>query len=324
MERFHVSIQRWLIPGACALLFFWVLAFCIPYAESLGTVNRPLGLLILALCNFGSSDPTRAELDFTYCLFVPAIFAALVYLRREELAQAPIRGSNFALGLIGLGVLLYWFGIRAETQYAGYAALQILLAGVILWLWGKAVFRILLFPWAFFIFAWPMPFLDSIIAFPMRMNMCWLAGKILPAIGIPVLQNGTALFSPPDPARHLHLGERFQIDVADPCSGIRSLFALLMFSALFAYLFVPGLWRQWVVFLSAFPLAIFGNLVRVMILILGSIAFGGALAIGTTENPSWFHEGCGFVVYAVALGAEIFLASLLTRKWRRPPNETAA
>jgi exosortase len=210
--------------------------------------------------------------------------------------------------------------MRAENQYFGYAAVQILLAGVILWLWGWPVFRILLFPWAFFIFAYPMPFLDPIIAFPLRMHMSNMAGHILPAIGIPCIQSGTGLLSPADALHGIPIGARFQIDIAEPCSGIRSLFALLMFSALFGYLFLPKLWQQWVIFLSAFPLAILGNLARVVMLVIGSILFGSAFAIGTTENPSWFHEGCGFLVYGVALGMEFVIASLLTRKWTSAPD----
>ena len=99
---------------------------------------------------------------------------------------------------------------------------------------------------------------------------------------------------------------------------MRSLFALLMFSALFGYLFLPRLWQQWVIFLSAFPLAILGNLVRVILLVLGSIWFGSDFAIGKDDNPSWYHEGAGYLIYAVALGSEYGLASLLTRNEKRP------
>lgn len=311
------SMQRWLIPFGSAAVFFLVLAFLVPYSQSLYEVKRTLARLILSMSSFGQSPDKFASLDFTYCLFVPFIFAYLVHLRWSELERAPIRQSNLGLGLIILGVLVYWFGLRAENQYFGYASLQILLAGVILWLWGWAVFRILLFPWAFFVFAWPLPFLDPIIAFPLRMVMSGMASHLLPIIGIPCIQSGTALLSPPDALHGISVGSRFQIDIADPCSGIRSLFALLMFSALFGYLFLPRLWQQWVIFLSAFPLAIFGNLARVIMLVLGSICFGSAFTIGTEDQPSWFHEGCGFLVYAVALGMECVLASLLTRKWKR-------
>jgi exosortase len=325
MDRLNGNIiQRWLVPSACATVFFLVLAFAIPYSASLGEIKVSLARLIWGLCHFGSNAAQHNQIDYTYCLLVPVIFVYLVYLRRDELARAPIRGSNLALGIIAAGVFFYWFGIRAENQYFGYAALQILLAGVILWLWGWPVFRLLLFPWAFFLFAWPLPFLDPIIAVPLRIEMSDLAAKILPLIGIPTVQNGVSLLSGPDPVRGLMIGDRFQIDIADGCSGIRSLFALLMFSALFGYLFLPRLWQQWVVFLSAFPLAVVGNLARVLILVVASITFGSAFAIGTTENPSWFHEACGFAIYAVALGLEFVLASLLTRSWKRAVKETDA
>ncbi len=312
------NLHRWLIPFASAVIFFALLAFVIPYAQSLYEVKKSVAGLIYALCSFGNTTGNQAgSLDFTYCIFVPPIAGYLVYLRWDQLKAAPIERSYFGAVVLLAGVLVYWFGMRANNQYFGYAALQILLAGVILWLWGWAVFRLLLFPWAFIMFTWPLPFLDPIVAFPLRMAMSTMASHLLPLIGVPCIQSGTALLSPADPVHNIATGASFQIDIADPCSGIRSLFALLMFSALFGYLFVPKLWQQWVIFLSAFPLAIVGNLARVVMLVLGSIFFGSAFAIGTSEDPSWFHEGCGFLIYGVALGAEFLLASLLTREWTR-------
>jgi len=312
------SLYRWWIPLGSSGIFFLVVAFLIPYSRSLYEHKKSLAGLILSLSNFGTEPDNLASLDFTYCLFVPFIFGYLVYLCRDELQRAPLRQANWALGIIILAALIYYFGLRAENQYFGFASLQLFIAGIILWLWGWAVFRILLFPWAFFIFAWPVPFLDPIIAFPLRMVMSGMASHLLPVIGIPCLQSGTALLSPGDALHNIPVGSQFEIDIADPCSGIRSLFALLMFSALFGYLFVPRLWQQWTIFLSAFPLAIFGNLARVIMLVLGSIFFGSAFAVGTGDNPSWFHESCGFLVYGVALGMELALASLLTREWKSP------
>jgi exosortase len=260
---------------------------------------------------------SHVTLDFSYCLFVPVIVAYLIFIHRKEIARQPIAGSNGAIGLIFVGLFLYWLGLRAEMQVAGYAAMQILLAGIILWLWGWSVFRQLLFPWAFFAFFWPLPFLDSTVAFPLRMIMSHLAFDILHIVGIPVIQNGTALVSAPDALSGLKTGERFRIDIADPCSGIRSLLALMMISALYAYLSLPKLWQQWIVFLSAIPLTVIGNLARVLILIEGSILFGSTFAVGTFDEPSWFHEGAGFMVYGVALGLELGLGYLLTKKWGR-------
>lgn len=308
-------LHRWIIPFASAAVFFYIIAFLIPYAASLYDAKKSIAGLIDALAGFGQTSVKDAALDFTYCLFVPPISAYLIYLRWNDLERAPVRPGFAGLAVMLLGFFIYWFGMRAGNQYFGYLAVQVLLAGVILWLWGWPVFRLTLFPWAFFVFAWPLPFLDPIIAFPLRMVMSTLASHLLPLIGIPTLQNGTALLSPADSAHNLAVGARFQIDIADPCSGIRSLFALLMFSALFGYLFVPKLWQQWFIFFCAFPLAVVGNLARVVMLVLGCIFFGNVFAIGTTEQPSTFHEGCGFLIYGVALGLEFVIASLLTRKW---------
>jgi exosortase len=313
MEHLSRQLHRWWIPLASGVVFFAFVAFVLPYGTSQWDEQRSIASLIFAMSCWG-----QGPIDMSYCLFVPPIVIYLVYNCTPTLIKTSVKSSNFGLALIVAGLLPYWFGLRADNQYFGFMGVQILLAGVILWLWGWAVFRVLLFPWAFLIFAWPMPFLDPIIAFPLRMDMSVMAGHLLPMLGIPCIQNGTALISPPDVLNNIPMGSRFQIDIADPCSGIRSLFALLMFSALFGYLFLPRLWQQWAIFLSAFPLAIVGNLARVVMLVLGSIWFGSTFAIGTIEQPSWFHEACGFLVYGVALGAEIALASLLTRKWNRP------
>jgi exosortase len=309
------ALHRLVVPLVSAVAFLGLLALVIPYSSSLWDVKRSLGHLIYSMSQFGTGTPEFAGYDYTYCLFVPIIFGYLVYHNAALLARTPIQGSNTGMAVIFAGILVYWFGMRAENQYFGYASIQILLAGVILWLWGWRIFRVLLFPWAFFIFAWPVPFLDPIVAFPLRMTMSKMASEILPMIGIPTVQSGTALLSGPDILHNVSTGSLFQIDIADPCSGIRSLFALLMFSALFGYLFLPKLWQQWLIFLSAVPLAIVGNLARVLLLVIGSLWFGTSFAVGTTEHPSWFHEGCGFAIYAVALGLEFILGALLTRSW---------
>jgi len=317
-------LQTWGAPLLTIGALLVPLFLLIPYAASYGGYKRSLGALIYSLCKFGDSTPQTAALDYSYCLLVPPIVIYLIYLKKDEIVRLPLQGSWWGLAVLLFGFFVYWFGIRAEMQYFGYAAIQILLAGVLLWFWGVPLFRKLIFPWAFCLFAWPMPFLDPIIAFRMRIIMNELAHHLLNIVGIPNIQSGTALFSAPDAAAGLAMGARFQIDIADPCSGIRSLFALLMFSALFAYLFVPRLWQQWVLFLAAFPLAIVGNVCRVVLLVLGCLLFGAPFAIGTEAEPSSYHEGCGFAIYAVALGLEFLLAEIMMRIWGRTKTPAPA
>jgi len=314
-------LHRWLLPSGTALFFILSLLLLIPYASGYEQLKVPLGIILWKVCIAGQQN-SHVTLDFSYCLFVPAIVAYLVYVRKEVVARQPVHGINAALGLIIFALLVYWLGLRTEMQVLGYAAMQFLVAGVVLWLWGWAVFRALLFPWAFLIFFWPLPFLDTAVAFPLRMVMTHMAFEILNIVGIPTIQSGTALVSAANPLTGVPVGARFHIDIADPCSGIRSLLALMMISALGAYLFLPRLWQQWIIFLSSIPLTIIGNLSRVLILIAGSILFGSSYAIGTTETPSNFHENAGFLVYGVALGLEIALGMFLL-KIAKPPASPA-
>jgi len=262
--------------------------------------------------------------DYTYCLLVPIMVAYLIFEKRSQIARTPVRGNNAAMAGIMIGLLLFWIGSRAGKQYVGCAGIQILLLGVIFWFWGGAMFRRLVFTWAIICFAWPLPFLDTAVAFPLRMIVSRLANYSLNLVGIPCIQNGTALLSAPA-SGGLPLGARFQIDVADPCSGLHSLLPLLMFSAFYCYFFLPKRWQQWTVFLSAFVFMIAGNVVRILMLVIGCMTWGASFAIGTNDEPSWFHEGCGFAVFVMVLGLECLFGSLLIaagRYWSKPSTTT--
>jgi EpsI family protein len=302
-------VQRWLLPTLCGAVLLGVLLFIFPFDTGYSTERSPLGF---ALWSAWTTSDQSAQ-DYSYCLLIPLVVGYLVYERRQRLAQAPIHGSVAAIGLILLGLILFWIGSKAGKQFAGCLAVQILLAGMVLWFWGGKVFRLLLFAWVLITFAWPMPFLDSAVAFPLRMIVSQLAHGTLILIGIPSIRNGTALYSPADPIAQIPLGAKFEIDVADPCSGIHSLVALLMFSALYGYFFLPRRWQQLSIFLSAIPLTILGNVVRILLLVIASITCGSPFAIGTNDHPSWFHEGCGFAVFIVVLGSEFFLGSALVK-----------
>jgi EpsI family protein len=87
----------------------------------------------------------------------------------------------------------------------------------------------------------------------------------------------------------------------------------LMFSSFYCYFFLPRNWQKWTVFLSTFFFAITGNIFRIVMLVLGCLLWGSAFAIGTNDEPSHYHEGCGFAVFVVGLGLECLFGFLLIR-----------
>ena len=179
------------------------------------------------------------------------------------------------------------------------------IVGLILWLLGWDMMKALAFPYIFLMFSYPFYFLDNIISFPLRGVMCELSQGFLNLVGVDTMRVGTALVSAPDYVAGLKQGERFALDVANPCSGIRSLFALMMVSALYGHLTLQKTWQKWAMFLISPALAVAGNFARMLMLTFGTILLGSGVAIGTEENPTTYHMAAGFFVFVVALGGMV-------------------
>jgi len=255
------------------------------------------------------TDPSTA--DWHHGMIVPLISVGLILHRAKELEKVVIQPS--AWGVLGVvaALALFWVGYKIDITIVGFLSLQMMLGGLILWLFGWEMMKAVAFPYAFLMFAYPFYFLDTIVAFPLRGLMCQMSQFFLNLVGVDTLRVGTALVSAPDYAKGLAQGQRFALDVATPCSGIRSLFALMMVSALYAHLTLQKGWQKWVLFLLSPALAVLGNFARMVMLTLGTILLGSAVAIGTEEHPTTFHMAAGFFVFVVALGGMVGVSRIL-------------
>lgn len=233
---------------------------------------------------------------------VPLIVGFLVWRRRQEVAGQPESSSRWGLVVIVFALLVYLAGFRANSFYCGYLAIMTLLAGASLWLQGRPRSRVLLFAWLMLGFMWPLPFLEESIGYKMRLIMVQTTGFVLNATGIDSLVSGTALQSMPDMETGRRAGELFSVGIAAPCSGMRSLFALLVVGALFSYFRQRAMWRRVTLFSTIIPIAIVANMVRILVLIFAAMIFGQRWAIGDVDKEvSAFHEITGIVVFLVAL-----------------------
>jgi exosortase len=285
--------------GAFFVLFGWF-----PYASGYGATRVNM---------FHFMAYVWRSPEWEHCWLVPLAVIGLVYYRRRTLGEIPVSGSWLGLAALFAAFFVYWVGYLADNIYLGYGALLGFTAAAILWLLGWNWLKALAFPVAFLAFMFPLPFMDNFLAFPLRIFMSTVSVGFLNLIGLSCLQSGTAIVSAPDFAAGLVQGERFAVDVADPCSGIRSLFALMMVSALYGYLVMDRPWKKWVIFLSSIPLAVAGNFARIIMLTLGTITLGPETAIGSMESPSLFHQASGFLVFGVALGGMLGVGWLLQR-----------
>ncbi len=268
----------------------------------------------------------RQDSEWIFCLFVPFLVGWLVWRMRVPLARLPLQGSWLGLPPLLLAMGFYWFGYKADTAYPGYLAIQLASLGMILLVGGRRWFAQLAFPWAFLVFMWPMLPLESLLAFPLRGFTAQFSAALLNLIGMDVVRDGTALHSAADALRGLEQGALFRLDVEEPCSGIRSLFSLLMISALYGWLSLRTWGGRALLFASAIPLAVLGNVVRMVLLTLGSRWFGVEFAVGRNldghQEMSFFHTFAGFAVFGVALAGMFALSSLLEARGRRQPRAT--
>src|SRR5580692_6609638 len=140
----RADVQRWVLPGlALATLVITLLFFC-AFGSDESQTRFSLGA---SLWMIWTASGTLSE-EYSYCLLVPFIIAYLIWNKRALLASMPVEPDRAGLGWTLLGLLLFWLGARAGKQYIGFAGIQAVLAGGIIWFWGVRIFRVLIFPWA--------------------------------------------------------------------------------------------------------------------------------------------------------------------------------
>lgn len=253
--------------------------------------------------------------EWRFCLLVPPAAGRLVYRSRAGLRGLPLRGSWWGVPVLGFAVLCYWFGYKVDTGYLGFAALQASVAGLILLLGGREWMRALFLPWVFLAFAWPFFPLDNLLAARLKIPTAQAAAQILSLTGVDVVREGSTIVSAADAGHQLVQGQKFRLDVADSCSGMRSLYALIMTGVLFAILSLRGTWPRFILAASTIPLAVVGNVVRLLLLAYGSLLFGQEFAVGTQVDgeqvPSAYHLFAGFLLFGVALGGMFGISTLL-------------
>jgi exosortase len=288
-QRANSSWIAAILLGICLVLLMAVQ----PYAAGYGHFRRTI---------FAELLMRWQDATWQHGALVPFIVGYLIWQRRSHIAQSPVSSSRWGFVLIIGALLIYFAGFRANVFYVGYLGIMALIAGASLWFEGWQRSRTRLFAWLMLGFMWPLPFLEESIGYQMRLLMVKTTGFVLNAIGVESIVSGTALQSMPNIEFGRKAGDLFSVGIAAPCSGMRSLFALLVVGALFSYFRQRVMWRRLALFSTILPIAILANMTRILVLIFAAMLFGQNWAIGDAEKEvSFFHECTGVVVFLVAL-----------------------
>jgi exosortase len=239
--------------------------------------------------------------DFSHGYLIPFVSLGLVWYKRRELAEATKSVSRAGLTVIILALLMHWLGAKAQQTRLSLMALVLLIWGVPFYLLGWEVAKSLMFPCAYLIFCIPLNFLDS-ITFPLRMISTVFSTALLNGLGLPVEQSGTRIVC-------LAAGG-FNLEVADPCSGLRSLMAMTALTSVYAYVTQKTLLKKWILFLCSIPIAMVGNMIRITTIALVAQAFGQKIAMNL------YHDYSGYIVFAAAITLMVSVGTLLNVDFR--------
>lgn len=222
--------------------------------------------------------------DDAHGRLIPFVVLALYWVKRKELIVLPKEPWWPALLLVGIGLALHGTGYLVQQARVSVIAFFIGLYGLTGLVWGRAWLQSTFFPFFLFAFCFPLGTLAEQITFPMRLWVSQVSVGIGSLLGIEVLRVGTQLIG----------AGGFNYDVAPACSGIRSLTALLALTTIYGFLTFEVTWKRILMMALAVPLALLGNVARVTGVIIVAQVFG-------QEAGTRFHDGAGFVTFAVAL-----------------------
>ncbi|HEX6505106.1 MAG TPA: exosortase A [Terriglobales bacterium] len=238
--------------------------------------------------------------NFSHGFFVPAFSLYLLWLKRDRLRSLPIARSWLGLPILlaGLGLLVIG-NLGAELFLARFSFLLVI-AGLVICFLGWEHQRELLFPWLFLIVMIPIPaIVFNQITFPLQLLASRLASGILPLANVPVLRQGNIIQIP-----------AMALEVAEACSGIRSLLSLVTLTIIYGYLMETKLAIRLVLGLASIPIAVLANSLRIV---------GTGLMVqywNPEKAEGFFHLFSGWLIFVVSLLLVFGLHKLLRTFWR--------
>jgi exosortase len=224
--------------------------------------------------------------DFSYGFLVPIFAAYLVWAKRKTLLNTKVVPTWSGVAVVALGLVVLLLGVYGAELFLSRVSLVILLAGLVLSLGGWQLLKELRFPLLVLILAIPIPaILFNEITFPLQILASKLASALLALFGVPVLREGNIIEL-----------SAMKLEVAEACSGIRSLMSLITLAIFYGYFLEKSSLRRAILAVASIPIAIAANAVRI---------FGTGLCVqywDPDKAVGFFHEFSGWVIFVVSLG----------------------
>lgn len=237
--------------------------------------------------------------NFSHGFFVPLFSAYVIWQERDRLRRIPVKPTWLGLAIVAFALSVLIVGQLGAELFLARVSLLFLAAGLIVLFLGWKFLRALAFPLAFLLLMIPIPtIIFNQITFPLQLLASRIAGEILPLFSVPVLRQGNEIILP-----------SMALEVAEACSGIRSLMSLLTLAIIYGYLIEKRLAVRWLLALASIPIAVAANSVRII---------GTGLLVqywDPDKAEGFFHLFSGWLIFVVSLLMLYFLHGLMRILW---------
>jgi exosortase D (VPLPA-CTERM-specific) len=260
-------------------------SFSFTWAQIAGAAFGALVLAVIFQDTFTMLRATWHMEEYSHGILIPGVSAYLLWTRRAQFAAIPFEGSWTGVGLVVLGLVVYFLGMLAAITTIDAYAFVIVIAGCVLAVMGWKAFRLALVPIALLLLMNPLPpFLYNNLSSHLQLISSQIGVAFIRMLGISVYLEGNVI----------DLGI-YKLEVAEACSGLRYLFPLMSVGAIMAYVIDGKAWLRTVIFLSTIPMTILMNSFRIGVI--------GVLvdSYGVEQATGFIHLFEGWVVFMLCL-----------------------
>ena len=243
--------------------------------------------------------------NYSHGFLVILICAWLIWRQRKELAAVPVTTNRWGMVGIVFALAIFVIGTAGAEYFSVRFSFVLLLASLTLYFFGWQFFRRTWFVFFFMLFMIPIPYVIYYsLTFPMQLFASKIASVSLGIIGLPLVRLGNVLYLPGGQA----------LEVAEACSGLRSIMSLLALGALLAYFMQENRIKAVVLFLSTIPIAVLGNVVRISFTTIGTYAISDKFVDET------LHEVAGMLVFLFSFAMLVIFGFIL--RWKKRQANT--
>ena len=235
--------------------------------------------------------------NYSHGLLIIPLAAYFAWERRDRVRSTPSAPALVGVAIVALGLAMLLAGELGAERFLTRISLLVVLAGGVVFLRGWGTMRVLWYPLAFLVLMIPVPaIIFNQVALPLQLLASNAGQAGLEAAGVPVLREGNVIVL-----------ANTSLEVAEACSGIRSLISLLTLGIVYGHFTDPRTGVRLLMALLTIPVAVLTN---------GATVAGTGIAAhyyGADTAEGFFHTFSGWIVFLVAFALLLALGRLLLR-----------